>query len=420
MLIYLFAEHYPNPYKPQFDTEFAYFLRKGHEIKIFAGGKFINTIHPRVSTYGLDKKTFHFPTTLKTLPKYFIPLLLRLICSPRKCLWRLFAIYDHCLSIKKNILRTSRALLLPWQPPDLCYIHNIATADNFDFLPQLYPSSRVVMYFHGGEVGGVKRVVRDSQLFKLMHIVFSNTDFSRNQAIDRGCPPNRAIVLPVGFDLSDYPCGHQKRYRDCGILRLISVGRLSEEKGLLFALQAIAELVAEGHGKIHYKIIGRGTQETLLIDFVSHNGLNEYVEFVGEQDKAGVVAHLEQSDVLILPSVVTDTWAETQAAVVQEAMFMRLLVITTKTGGVPESTAEIMRQFSVPAGDASAIGGMIREILTLSDTEMARLGEAARSFTVDRYNIESTGFRLIEYVMSGEVNTVAADNRACVQGALPL
>lgn len=416
MVIYIFAEHYPNPYKPQFDTEFAYFLRQGHDIKIFVSGQFTTTVHPRVRKYDLDKKTFLFPTTLKTLPRFLVPLLRRLAFSPKMSLQRICDIYSPDVTIKKNFLRAARALLLPEQRPDLCYIHNIATAECIDFLPQLYPDSRVVMYFHGGEVGGVQRIVRDSQLFGQMHLVFSNTNFSRNQAVDRGCPPERAVVVPVGFDLSDYPCADEKPYRKDGLLRLISVGRLSEEKGLVFALQAIAGLVAEGHREIRYTIIGRGLQESFLRSFVRENGLEAYVEFVGEQDKAGVVSYLDRSDVLILPSVVTDTWAETQAAVVQEAMFMRLLVITTKTGGVPESTAEIMRQFSVPAGDAPAIGSMIRKILTLPVSEMARLGEAARAFTVDRFNIESTGLRLIEYSMTGEIGSTPVGQRC---SALP-
>lgn len=406
MLIYIFAEHYPNPYKPQFDTEFAFFLRSGHEIKIFVSGQYTSTVHPRVSSYGLDRKTFLFPTTLKTLLRFLGTLVFRVIRSPQTRLQRIRAIYDSKRTVKENFLRAARMLLLPDAPPDMCYIHNLATMIYFDFLHQLYPSSRVVAYFHGGEVGGVRRIVNDSKLFGLMQVVFCNTNFCRNQAIDRGCPPERAVVLPVGFDLTDYPSSPQKRYREGGLLRLISVGRLGEEKGLVFALGALAELVTRGHREIRYTIIGRGLQENFLKEFVCRKGLEKYVDFVGERDKAGVVAQLEQSDVLILPSIVTDTWAETQAAVVQEAMFMRLLVITTKAGGVPESIADVMQQFSVPVCDAAAIVEMILAILALPESEMARLGEAARSFTVERYNIETIGPKLLEYAMRSDLSAI--------------
>ena len=120
------------------------------------------------------------------------------------------------------------------------------------------------MYFHGGEVGGVKRVTRDAELFNQMQAVFSNTNFSKNQAISRGCPPERAVVMPVGFDLEDYPAEKPKSYHIGGTLRLISIGRLSEEKGLVFALDAISELIAEGYKRIHYTIVGRGLQDIYL------------------------------------------------------------------------------------------------------------------------------------------------------------
>jgi colanic acid/amylovoran biosynthesis glycosyltransferase len=399
MLIYTFAEHYPNPYKPQFDTEFAYFIRQGHELSIFAAGQYTSTVHPRVKAYGLDKRTQLFPRGLKTLPRFFPKLLSKILLSPQKSLRNIVAVYDKNDTIKQNIVRLARMLTLPDTPPDLCYIHNIATAQRIDFLHLIYPESRIVMYFHGGEVGGVKRIERDHQLFSTMHAVFTNTHFSKDQAIQRGCPPDRVMVVPVGFDLTDYPQDSEKQYRRGGVLRLISVGRLSEEKGLTFALDALELLVSENRHDIHYTIVGRGIQESYLKEYVKQKGIDAYVEFVGEKDKAGVVSLLRDSDVLILPSIVTDTWAETQGAVIQEAMFMRLLIIATRTGGVPESTARAMQRFSVPHADAAAIADAIRDIASLSDEEMASFGNAGREFALERYDIEVTGANLERLAM---------------------
>jgi colanic acid/amylovoran biosynthesis glycosyltransferase len=212
----------------------------------------------------------------------------------------------------------------------------------------------------------------------------------------------------VGFDLSDYPCEPERPYRVDGVLRLISIGRLSEEKGLILALRALAELVAAGEDQVHYTIVGLGNQEGVLRDFVTRHGLDRFVEFAGEQDKAGVVAHLARSDVLLLPSVVTDTWAETQAGVVQEAMLMRALVVGTRAGGVPESTAEVLHQFLVEPGDASAIAAMIRRIAALPTIELARLGEAARAFAAGRFSIESTGAQLIARALRRQPGPAAA------------
>lgn len=396
MNIYIFAENYPNPYKPYFDTEFAYYIRNGNNLKIFVATQFTSIIHPRVIYYGLDKLTYLFPTTISTLPKFIGPIICRIIKSPLKSFNIMISIYDKALSIKKNVMRFTRTMVLPESAPDLCYIHNIVTADYIDFLHILYPQSRLVMYYHGGEVGGVKRVVRDSQLFKQMDVVFSNTNFSKDQVIGRGCPSERVVVVPVGFDLEDYPLSSPKLYRERGVLRLISIGRLSKEKGLDFSIKAVAELVSQGIKNIHYTIVGRGMEETHLKELVHSLGLEQYVTFTGELDKPDVVSCLQQSDILILPSIVTDTGAETQATVVQEAMLMQLLVVVTEAGGVPESTADALRKFSVPICDSEAISKKIIEIMKLNDTEMTDLGDKGRDFAIKNFNINTTGKKLLE------------------------
>jgi len=398
MLIYIFAEHYPNPYKPQFDTEFAYFIRQGHEIRIFVSGQYCSTLHPRVREYGLDKLTSCFPTTLKTLPGFLGPMVRRFFGSPLQYLKRSAAIFDSRQSLKINLLKMARMLMLPLAPPDLCYIHNLATASMVDFLPHIYPASRVFMYFHGGEVGGVSRVAREKELFSRMRVVLTNTDFSRKQAIRRGAPDERTVVAPVCFDMADYPDVAHKKYRESGLLHLISIGRLSEEKGLLHSLEAIRSLVDEGVRNFVYTIVGRGMQEQELKKYVQTHSLGDFVKFAGELDKSQVVDCLRRSDVLVLPSLVTETWAETQAAVVQEAMLMRVLVIATEAGGVPESTAPALRQFSVPVGDSWAIAEKIKQIMALPEVEVCLLGEEARRFAVDRYDINLNGHKYLEYV----------------------
>jgi len=419
MLIYVFVEHYPNPYKPYFDTQFAHFTRIGHEVAIFAGGKYVDTVNDDVRRYELDRKTSYCPTTLKTLPLFFGKILSRCLFAPRLSLRRAVAVYERDRSLKENMLRVARMLVLPERAPDLCLIHNLATAAGFDFLAQIYPHSRVVMYFHGGEVGGVRRVTQEAQIFARMHSVYTNTEFSRRQAIDRGCAPERANVVPVGFDLSHYVPDQGKRYCMDGVLRLISIGRLGEEKGYRYVIDAVAELVAEGRRDLHYTIVGGGQQQSLLQQLVQQRGLSAYVGFAGEQDRRGVVEQLRRADVLILPSVVTDTWAETQACVVQEAMLMRLPVITTQTGGVPESIAEVMRPFAVPCGDAGAIASAVRKIAALTESELAQMGEAGRRFVADKYDIEKTNRTLLALALDqrvGDDSAVSAKRAAMAEG----
>lgn len=124
MLIYIFVEHYPNPYKPYLDAQFADFLRRGHQIRIFAAGKYVDTVHEEVRTFELDRKTSYYPTTLKTLPRLTARLLVPLLLTPLQALTRIRAVHDSRSPAKQNLTRCARMLSFPLRAPDLCLIHN--------------------------------------------------------------------------------------------------------------------------------------------------------------------------------------------------------------------------------------------------------------------------------------------------------
>lgn len=387
MRIHVYIERYPNPYKPYIDAQLVEFLRLGHELMIFAGGAYRGTIHQEVVNHRLEEKTRYYPETLKDLPKHFLPSLFSLISAPIKRLSRIYRSVEMRRSFKFNLMSIARMLVLPTQPPDLCLIHNLSTAASFSFLPAYYPKCRVVMYFHGGEGGGMPRVQDEPWVFSKMHVVFTNTQYSKNLAVRRGCDPGKAMILPVGFSLPGYPMSPGRRYLPNGRLRLISVGRMVKEKGFQIALEAVKQLVDFGFTNIHYSIVGSGQQHNELMKFVENHRLGKYVTFMGELEKRDVVTALTGSDVLILPSLASDTGEESQACVVQEAMLMGLTVLTSITGGVPESIPLQMKEFSVVPGDAQAIRAMLTAILGIDERELHGLGVAGRKFVLDNYDV---------------------------------
>lgn len=387
MLIYMFTEHYPNPYKPYYDTQFIELLRRGQEIRVFAVGSYLSTVNENVRSHGLDKMVTFYPTTLRTLPRFFLPAAAAALRHPCSVLPGTLRAFGHRSSLKHRVGNAFRATRLPPRQPDLCFIHNLATASHFTFLSRRYRDAVVAMHFHGGEVGKTSRVAGGKRIFEAMDIVFTNTRFSRDQAIERGCAPEKIVLCPVGFDLEEYAAPPARRYRPDGPLRLVSVGRISEEKGYIHALQGIHRLVGEGRGNLSYRIIGHGYDLADLQDYVKRAGLESIVTFVGERSRSEVIEELRRSDVLLLPSLATATWAETQACVVQEAMLMRNLVITTRAGGVPESIPEEMARFSVDVRDPAGIAARVTEIQSLSQEALEALGEAGRRFVVRNYGV---------------------------------
>jgi colanic acid/amylovoran biosynthesis glycosyltransferase len=172
---------------------------------------------------------------------------------------------------------------------------------------------------------------------------------------------------------------------------------MSPEKGFIYALQATRQLVDAGHTNFSYTMIGTGIQFAELKRFAQAAGLDGVVRFAGEKTRAEVAAALQDADVFILPSVVTEVWAETQATVVQEALLMGCLTLTTEAGGVPESNAAVMRQFGVPPADSAALAEQMLRLLSLDAGEMAKLGAEGRAFACQRYDIRILMDRILSH-----------------------
>ena len=254
------------------------------------------------------------------------------------------------------------------------------------------------MYYHGGEVPSSNPLeeAAAAEAFRRVDLVFTNTEFSRRHAVERGCPPDRIVILPVGFNLNDFAPPAIRHYRPGGLLRLLSAGRMSEEKGFIYALQAVKQLVDRGIRDISYALTGEGYLKPSLEKYVRENHLEPYVRFLGTLSTEGVIRAMGESDALLLPSIQVGNWVENQACAVQEAMLMKTLVITTTTGGVPESIPPEMVQFTSPERDSGRIAQAIASVHSLSAAELARLGEACRSFVVRDYDVTLLNARLIE------------------------
>ncbi|MGC4120162.1 MAG: glycosyltransferase [Myxococcales bacterium] len=402
MRIYVFAEHFPNTYKPYYDAQLADWMDQGHEVRVFAFGKFDRTRNARIDELQLDRRTTYCPSTLRTLPGSATGLLWDLVLRPGSVGRAIHAAWEDDLPAKLKLLDAARSVRLPDEPPELCLVHNLVTAQSFAFLERLYPSARVALYFHGGEIpgGGTISAELARRAFERVHVVFTNTGYSRDEVVARGCRPEKIVLCPVGFRLGEYRPATRKRYREDGLLRLLMVGRLGVEKGLDHALDAARLLLDRGRTAFRLRIVGDGPQRRALQARVQREGLARNVRLVGELPHHALQAEYRAADALLLPSIRTARWEENQACVVQEAMLMKLLVVSTRTGGVQESLAEGLRRFSVEPGSGGEIAERAQELLALDEEELRRLGAEAREFAASRYDVRALNQRLVDEALS--------------------
>ena len=350
-----------------FDTQFEELLRQGHTLRVFALGRQRGALEAKVVELGLDKITSYVPSTVRDVGPLAGNLLAAPFRSPIAVLRALGRAGGSGAGLKERALDVCRAALMPSAAPDLLLVHTLAALRRFRFARRLYPGRPIAFYYHGGETAGTPEIApRDARLaLDAADVVFTNTESSKAHVIARGCDAAKVHVIPVGFKLSEFEPSPDRRYRCDGLFHLLSIGRMSREKGFIHGLEAVAQLVAQGATFIRYGLVGSGPERAVLQSFIAAHKLEPYVTLHGQVSRQALIELLERADAFLLPSTIVGTWQENQACVVQEAMLMRTPVIATATGGVPESLAPALHPYLVPPEQPAAMADRILAMAAL-------------------------------------------------------
>jgi colanic acid/amylovoran biosynthesis glycosyltransferase len=207
-----------------------------------------------------------------------------------------------------------------------------------------------------------------------------------------GCPAEKILVHRTGINLSDFPY----RPKSPGSrLRLVSVGRLVEKKGLEHALAALLLLKNSGNEVESYTIVGDGPLRHRLEELAQRHSLKQVV-FTGavSQDKVGQL--VADADLLLAPSVTApDGDEEGIPNVIKEAMAIGRPVVSTRHSGIPELIENGVSGFQVGEGDHQGLADAIIHLQAHPEIWPA-LQDAARRKVEEEYDIDLLNDLLVE------------------------
>ena len=190
----------------------------------------------------------------------------------------------------------------------------------------------VVTSFHGYDINvlpGTRGGAGYARLFAEGDAFTANSNFLAARAAALGCLRDRMHIMPMGVDRP--PTAMPPRPND-GVTRVLTVARLTEEKGLRDGIAAVGSLARAG-APVCYRIIGDGPLEGELRAMIAEEGLAQVVSLTGSASEAEVHEAFRDSDLFLLPSVrAADGSEEGQGLVLQEAQAMGLPVITRHSG----------------------------------------------------------------------------------------
>jgi colanic acid/amylovoran/stewartan biosynthesis glycosyltransferase WcaL/AmsK/CpsK len=126
--------------------------------------------------------------------------------------------------------------------------------------------------------------------------------------------------------------------RDDKRVRIISVARMVEKKGLEFAIRAL-KLVRDNapDAEWSYQVLGDGPRRQDLESLATHLQLDDRVAFLGAQPHARALEAIGDADIFLLPSVTaSDDDIEGCPVAIMESMAAGLPVIASWHSGIPE------------------------------------------------------------------------------------
>lgn len=195
----------------------------------------------------------------------------------------------------------------------------------------------LVTSFHGdhygkfGEQGGW--LLR--KLFTHGDAFVANSNFTRGELLRLGCPDAKIHVIPA--IVNDTSVAFHARASLRLPVRLLTVARIHESKGIGVALCAIRELLRRGR-KVTYTIVGDGPHRARFENLSRSLGIGHAVQFLGWMNSDEVYAEYRNADIFVLPSIGSCNGAnEAQGVVIQEAQLHGVPVVASRLGGVVES-----------------------------------------------------------------------------------
>jgi colanic acid/amylovoran biosynthesis glycosyltransferase len=241
----------------------------------------------------------------------------------------------------------------------------------------------LAVVFHGRDMSDYNLLNRYLPLYRLLfrsaELLLPISRLWRDRLIEWGARPERAIVLRMGVDLGPEPVVPDDRPLSSP-LRILSVARLVEKKGLSYAIDGVNAAETE----IDFQIIGDGPLRENLGAIAARPGAR--VTLLGRRTHAEVFAALNASDVFLLPSITAaDGDMEGIPVALIEAMATGVIVLATRHSGIPELISNGHSGLLVDERDSAAIAAAIDDLAS-GRIDRVAMRRSARATVAEHFN----------------------------------
>ena len=208
---------------------------------------------------------------------------------------------------------------------------------------------------------------------------------------------SRVLVLRCGVDTRAFhprPRYNTNGGRDRSLL-ILNIGTLHEVKGQTYLIEA-CRLLRERGARFSLHFVGDGPDRPALEAQVSAAGLADHVVFHGRQERQAIIDLLQETDILVAPSVQSsDNRREGIPVVLMEGMASGVAVVASDLSGIPELVEHEVSGLLTPPGDAVAIADALERLI--HDVSLRQhLADGGREKVLREFDLTTNAAMLIE------------------------
>jgi colanic acid/amylovoran biosynthesis glycosyltransferase len=398
MKIIFFVNSFPNLSETFIINQVTGMIDRGHDVLVIAREESdTEIVHGDVTKYRLVERTIYYSEDSPLMPGNLIIRYLKVIT--------LFWKYRHSVTYLFRAMNPKlfgiNALSLAPLYKIICFLDK--NLENYD-----------IIHCHYGTNGNIAAMLKDIGILKgKVSTVFHAYELTRHinsrgtHIYDRlfrvgdiflpisyrwklkleelGCPKEKIIVHRMGVDPNRFAYNDRRNIFN-GSIKILTVARLVEKKGIEYAIKAFAAAFRDSNN-IEYLIAGDGPLRTELSSLTDSLGVRNHVHLLGWKSQNEIVELMNDAHIFLLPSITgEDGDQEGLPVVLMEAMAQGIPIISTFHSGIPELVSDGVSGFLVPEKDISALSARLLEIVHNHEL-WSQFGKAGNSIIKKEFDI---------------------------------
>ena len=336
----------------------------GYDIDIYAiQSEDLDHQHPMIEEYDLVDKT-----TYMERPQNYPKALKSIISGLRTSHQRTF---ESLSRGKKGINRIVGANTIK-DDYDLYHVHFGSFAKHLDFFADF--NAPFAVSFYGTDASQKLESNPDiyNPLWPRVDAIIVLSYDMKERLINAGAPEEKIYLNPLCIDLPSFEFDPTP-YSDP--LKIVSIARMTEKKGLRYAIESISHVSDDLN--VEYRIAGDGDLRADLEDLVRRENVEDSVTFLGWREQPEIQELLRESHLFMLPSRTAPSGdREGTPTALLEAQAVGLPIISTYHAGIPEIVEHQRRGLLCPVMNSEALAEAIRRLVDRREewSAMARRG----------------------------------------------